>query len=71
MASFHFYTVTINGVDYATDAPSRKWADVEAYFGLPRQMIRRGARAGAPTLTREILQSARKEATDNAATPTD
>lgn len=58
MPSFHFYTVTIDGVGYATDAPCRKWADVEAHFGLPRELIRRGAVAGAPTLTREILQSA-------------
>lgn len=58
MTSFYFYTVTIDGVDYATDAPSRKWADVEAYFGLPKGVIRRGAVAGAPTLTKEILQSA-------------
>lgn len=58
MPSFHFYTVTIDGVDYATDAPFRKWADVEAHFGLPREMFRRGARAGAPTLTKEVLQAA-------------
>ena len=69
MASFHFYTVTIDGVDYATDAPTRKWADVEKHFGLPREMIRRGARAGAPTLTREILNAAVESVAKKGETP--
>lgn len=40
--SIHFYTITHEGKEYVADAPVHNWASVVAYFGVPRENIRRG-----------------------------
>ena len=55
----YFYTIKFNGQQYAASAPCYQWAGVERYFGLSRQYIRRGARAGAEWLTDNRLEEMR------------
>lgn len=47
--SYHFYTVTIDGRDYAATCPHYKWAKVCEYFGVTRNCVKRGAVSSLPT----------------------
>ena len=55
--STYFYTVNLDGVEYAAALPVYQWKKVTEILELPKELISRGADSKLPYLTGDILRT--------------